>query len=174
MGLSGIICIHSGVNFLCVGLDIPTVCVTSASVFHTMDMLWEKCQWILPLYMKPIIFQSKASVVCSITTAIFIDFCLKKLNVFSQHIGKNTWISEFHRTNTQVLKCWSHSCGYYSLRCNLMIQHHLTVKRVNGAHEWAHMPYQLLSAPYYCCLYKHRRQNERQPPQSSWPVPICT
>ena len=54
------------------------------------------------LYMKPISFQSKASVVCSVTAAIFIDFCLKKLNVFSQHIGKkNKWISEFRRTNTQ-------------------------------------------------------------------------
>ena len=54
---------------------------------HTMSLLWEKFQWILPLYMKPISFQSKASVVCSVTAAIFIDFCLKKLNVFSQHIG---------------------------------------------------------------------------------------
>ena len=53
-----------------------------------MDMLWEKFQWILPLYMKPISFESKASVVCSVTTAIFIDFCRKKLNVFSQHIGQ--------------------------------------------------------------------------------------
>ena len=55
---------------------------------HTMDMLWEKFQWILPLYMKPISFQSKASVVCSITAAVFIDFCMKKRNVFYQHIGK--------------------------------------------------------------------------------------
>ena len=39
------------------------------------------------LYMEPISFQSKASVVCSVSTAVFIDFCLKKLNVFSQHIG---------------------------------------------------------------------------------------
>ena len=54
---------------------------------HTMDLLWEKFQWILPLYMKPISFQSKASVVCSVTAAISIGFCLKKLNVFSQHIG---------------------------------------------------------------------------------------
>ena len=38
--------------------------------------------------MKPISFQSKASVVCSVTTALLIDFCLKKLNVFSQHIDK--------------------------------------------------------------------------------------
>ena len=55
--------------------------------FHTMDMLWEKFQWILPFYMKPNSFQPKASVVCSVTT--FIDFCLNKLNVFSQHIGQN-------------------------------------------------------------------------------------
>ena len=54
----------------------------------TMDMLWEKFQWILPLYMKPISFHTKASVVCSVTAAIFIDFCLKKLNVLSQTIGK--------------------------------------------------------------------------------------
>ena len=39
-----------------------------------MDMLWEKFQWILPLYKKPITFQSKASVVCSVTAAVFIDF----------------------------------------------------------------------------------------------------
>ena len=55
---------------------------------HTMDLLWEKFQWILPLYMKPIIFQSKASVVCPVTADIFIDFCLKQLNVFSKHIGQ--------------------------------------------------------------------------------------
>ena len=28
------------------------------------------------IYMEPIGFQSKASVVCSVTAAIFIDFCL--------------------------------------------------------------------------------------------------
>ena len=32
----------------------------------------------------------------------------------------------------------------------------------------------LLSAPYHCLLYKHRRQDERQLPKSSWPMPICT
>ena len=52
---------------------------------HTMDLLWEKFQWILPLYMKPISFQSKASVVCSVTAAIFIDFWMKKLDVFPQN-----------------------------------------------------------------------------------------
>ena len=38
--------------------------------------------------MKPISFQSKASFVCSVSTAVFIDLCLKQLNVFSQHTGK--------------------------------------------------------------------------------------
>ena len=118
-------------------------------------MLWEKFQWILPLYMKPINFQSKASVVWSVTAALFIDFCLKKLNVFSQHTGKkNKWISEFHRTNPQELKCWSTFYVNYFLRYYLMMQHQPVVKRVNGTHEWAHRHYQPLSAPYHCCLYK--------------------
>ena len=113
--------------------------------FHTVDLLWEKFQWILPLYMKPISFQSKASVVCWVTAAIFIGFCLKKVNVFSQHIGKkNKWISEFRRTNHQELKCWSTFCVNYFLRYYLMMQHQPVVKRVNGTHEWAHRPYQLL------------------------------
>ena len=118
-------------------------------------MLWEKFQWILPLYMKPISFQSKASVVCSVTAAVFVDFCLNKLNVFSQHIGKkNKWISEFHRTNPRELKCWSIFYVNYFLRYYLMMQHQPIVKRVNGTHEWAHRPYQPLSAPKHCCLYK--------------------
>ena len=65
-----------------------TVTGRAKRLLHTMDLLWEKFQCILPLYMKPISFQSKASVVCSVTAAIFIGFCLKKVNVFSQHIGK--------------------------------------------------------------------------------------
>ena len=141
---------------------------------HTMDMLWEKFQWILPLYMRPISFQSKASIVCSVTGAVFIDFCLKKLNVFSQHIDRKKWISEFHRTNPQELKCWSTFYVNYFLRYYLMMQHQPIVKGVNDTHEWAHRPYQRLSATYHCCLYKHRRLHERQPPQTSWPVPICT
>ena len=112
---------------------------------HTMDLLWEKFQWILPLYMKPISFQSKASVVCSVTAVIFIGFCLKKLIVFSQHIGKkNQLISEFRRTNPLELKCWSTFCVNYFLRYYLIMQHQPIVKRVNGTHEWAHRPYQLL------------------------------
>ena len=124
--------------------------------------------------LKALSFQSKASVVCSVTAAIFIDFCLKKLNVFSQHIGKKKWKSEFRRTNPQELKCWSSFCVNYFLRYYLMMQHQPIVKRVNGTHEWAHRPYQLLSALYHCCLYKHMRQDERRPLQSSCLMPICT
>ena len=121
------------------------ICLYLYKTSHTMDLLWEKFQWILPLYMKPISFQSKASVVCSVTAAIFIGFCLKKVNVFSQHIGKkNKWISEFHRTNHQELKCWSTFCVNYFMGYYLMMQHQPVVKRVKGTHEWAHRPYQLL------------------------------
>ena len=93
---------------------------------------------------------------------------------FPNILVKNKWIFEFRRTNPQELKCWSAFCVNYFLRYYLMMQHQPLVKRVNGTHEWAHRPYQLLSAPYHCCLYKHRRQDVRQPLQSSWPVPICT
>ena len=51
-------------------------------------------------------FQSKASVVCSVTAAIFIDFCLKKLSVFSQNIGKkqiNIWIPQSKSTGIEIL-----------------------------------------------------------------------
>ena len=70
-----------------------------------MDLLWEKFQWILPLYIKPISFQSKASVVCSVTAAIFIDFCLKKLNVFSQNIGKKT--NEYLNSSVHIPSKWN-------------------------------------------------------------------
>ena len=55
--------------------------------------------------MKPISFQSKASVVCSVTAAIFIDFCLKKLNVFSQHIDKKT--NEYLNFAEQIHRNWN-------------------------------------------------------------------
>ena len=70
-----------------------------------MDLLWEKFQWILPLYMKPISFQSKASVVCLVTAAINIDCCLEKLNVFSQHIGKKT--NEYLNFTEQIHRNWN-------------------------------------------------------------------
>ena len=75
------------------------------TVEHTMDMLWEKFQWILPLHMKPISFQSKASVVCSVTAAVFIDFCPKKLNVFSQHIGQKA--NAYQNSTEQIPRNWN-------------------------------------------------------------------
>ena len=85
-----------------------TVEYSSNKTPHTMDLLWEKFQRILPLYMKLINFQSKASVFCSVAAIIFIHF--------SQHIVKrNKWISEFRRTNPQELKCWSTFCVNYFL-----------------------------------------------------------
>ena len=47
------------------------------------------------------------------------------------------------------------------------MQNQPIVKRVNEAHEWVHRPYQVLSAPYHCCLYKHKRQDERLPGQTA-------
>ena len=55
--------------------------------------------------MKPISFQSKASVVCLVTEAVFIDFCLKKLNVFSQYIGKKT--NEYLNSTEQIPRNWN-------------------------------------------------------------------
>ena len=55
--------------------------------------------------MKPISFQLKASVVCSVTAAIFIDFCPKKLNVFSQHIGQKT--IEYLNSTEQIHRNWN-------------------------------------------------------------------
>ena len=60
---------------------------------------------LVPLYMEQISFQSKASVVCSVTAAIFIDFCLKKLNVFSQHIVKKT--NEYLNSAEQIPRNWT-------------------------------------------------------------------
>ena len=70
-----------------------------------MDLLWAKFQWILPLNMKPISFPSKASVVCPVTAVILIDYCLKKLNVFSQHIGKKT--DEYLNSAEQITGNWN-------------------------------------------------------------------
>ena len=69
-----------------------------------MDLL-ETFQWIVPLYMEPISFQSKASVVCSVNAAIFIDFCRNKLNMFSQHIGKKT--NEYPNSAEQIPRNWN-------------------------------------------------------------------
>ena len=47
-----------------------------------------------------------STVVFSVTTAIYIDFCLKKLHVFSQHIGKkkmNIWIPKNRSQGIKML-----------------------------------------------------------------------
>ena len=72
-------------------------------ILHIMDMLREKFSWILLFYTRPIIFQSKAPVVCSVTTVVSIDFCLNKLTMFSQHMGlKNKRVSEQIHRNWNV------------------------------------------------------------------------
>ena len=71
-----------------------------------MNMLWEKFQSILPLYRKPIRFQLKDSVVCSVTAAVFIDFCLNKLNVFPNILVKkqmNIWIQQNKSPGIEML-----------------------------------------------------------------------
>ena len=80
---------------------------------HSMNMLWEKFQWILSLYMKPISLQSKASVVFLVTTGIFMEFCLKKLNVFSQNIWQkriNIWITQ---NKSQGIRITCHLTIFY-------------------------------------------------------------
>ena len=139
LGFGGTVIVGGRIHYLNVCLAIRNIAIT----FHTMDMLWEKFQWIRPLYLKPISFQSKASVVCSV-----IDFCLKKLDVFSQHIGKkikHKWISELYRTNHKDLKSQSNFCVNYCLRYYLMMQHQPIVKRVDTSeHTGLISSYQLL------------------------------
>ena len=92
----------------CIGVTIILYscnAVKQIIAVHTMDLLWEKFKWILPLYMKPISFQSKTSVVCSVTAAIFVDFCLKKLKVFSQHIGQET--NEYLNSAEEIPRNWN-------------------------------------------------------------------
>ena len=96
---------HSKAKTVCIFLGIYCICATVHKTGHTMDMLWENFQWILPHYMKSIIFQSTVSDVCSVTTAVFIDFCLQKLNVFSQHIGHKT--NGYLNSVGQITKNWN-------------------------------------------------------------------
>ena len=84
-------------------------CLKNQCFFHTMDLLWEKFQWTLPIYMKPICFQSYASVVCSVTAAIFIVLPEETKCVFLIY-WSNKLIYEFRRTNPQELKYWSTFC----------------------------------------------------------------
>ena len=51
-----------------------SVTVINVTCLHTMDLLWVKLNWIIPLYMKPINFQRKATVVCSVTEPCLLIF----------------------------------------------------------------------------------------------------
>ena len=51
--------------------------------------------------------------------------------------------------------------------------HHQTiVKIVNGANEWAHRPYRLISAPYHCYLYKHSSKMKSNSPRTADRLPF--
>ena len=76
-----------------------------AAILHTMDMLWEKFHGILPLYMKLISFQTMASAVCLVTAAVFIEFCLQKLNVFPNILVKKT--NEYLNSAEQIPRNWN-------------------------------------------------------------------
>ena len=99
-------------------------------------------------------------------------FFPEEINVISQHIGQKA--NEYLNSAKQITSNWN--VNHISMLNTSwdITQHQPIVKRVNGVHEWAHRQYQLLSAPYHCCLYKYRGQDEKQPPQSCWPVSICT
>ena len=115
-----------------------------------MDMLWlwGKFQWILPLYMKPISFLSKASVVYSVTIAVFIDFCTNKLNVFSQHTGKK--INEYLNSTEQITRNWNANLvsvlitsWYITQRCSINLLWKELMERLNE-HTGLMSSYQLL------------------------------
>ena len=83
--------------------------------------------------------------VCSFSHYSHIYWFLpEEIKCVSQYIGKNKWISEFRRKKSQELQYWSSFCVNYFLRYHIMMQHQPIMKRVNGAHEWAHRPYQFL------------------------------
>ena len=117
--------------------------------------------------MKSIIFQSKASFFVQSQQPYLLIFNWRNQICFPNRSVKKKpkWISDIRRTNHKELINQSSFCVNYFLRYYLMMQHQPIVKRVNGAHEWAHRPYQLLSATYHCCLYPHRRQEEGNHPE---------
>ena len=140
---------------------------------YIADMLLKTFQWIPPLYIKAISCISEASVVCSVTTAPHIDLYEEIICVLRIYWLKSKWILVFSWKIHKELKCLSSFCVNHFLRYCLMMQHQRIVERVNWAMEWAHKACQFLSAPYHRHLFEHRRQNERQPPQPGWPVPVC-
>ena len=94
--------------------------------------------------MTPVSFQSKASVVCLVTTAVFIDFCLKKLNVFPNILVKKQTNIRIPKNKSQGIKILCSFCVNYFLRYYIMMQHQPIVKIFNWG-EWVST--QVLSAP---------------------------
>ena len=108
--------------------------------WHTMDLLWERFQWIYLSTWNQLVFNQRLQLFVESPQPYSLIFAWRKQMCFPNIQVKKKWISEFRRTNPQELTF----CVNYFLRYYLMIQLQPIVKRVNGTHEWAHRPYQLL------------------------------
>ena len=97
-----------------------------------MDVLWEKFQRNSTSPYKSNWFSIKGFTCLFSYHSRIYWFLPGELKVFSQHIGKNKWLSQIRRKNPHELKCWSSFCVHYFLRYYLMMQHQPIVKRVNG------------------------------------------
>ena len=167
--------VHCGIFFWCIVGFVGWVYWHSATVIPWICYERSFSEFYLSIW-NQLVFNQRLQLFVQSTQPYLLIFALRNKMCFPNILvkTKNKWISEFHKTNHKALKCWSSFYVNYFLRYYLMMQHQPIVKRVYGANEWACSPYQLLSATYLCCLYKHKWQDERQSPQSSWPVPICT
>ena len=103
-----------------------------------------------------------ASVVCSATTVPFVVSAWKT-NCFPQTISSK--VNEYLHLveNSLEIEILMKFYVNYFLWYHFIKLHQSIVERVNGAVEWAHRAYQLLSASYQTPLYKHMLQDERQP-----------
>ena len=67
-----------------------------ALISYHEHAMWEVSIYFYFSIWNQLVSNQIASVICSVTTAVFVDFCPTKLNVFSQHVGKknqmNIWI----------------------------------------------------------------------------------
>ena len=69
-----------------------------------MHMLWDKFKWILPPY--TISFQSNDSIICSVTTTVFIDFLPDETKcVFPTYRTKKT--NEYLNSVEQIIGNWN-------------------------------------------------------------------
>ena len=97
---------------------------------HDMDLLWEKFQWILLLYMKPIRVSIKGfSCLFSHRSHIYWFLPEESKCVFPTYWWKNKWISEFLK---QITRNWNVDafCTSCFLRYYLMMQHQLLWKEL--------------------------------------------